>query len=155
MKKVILIICIIVFFCFSLFDSKETQIRIRIIANSDSEVDQNYKREVVYYLYENYDLEFESYDECDRYLTNEYMNICDDLKSAFNSLEVTYETHNFYNKTYNNIVSNNQEYKTLLIQIGDASGENFWGVLYSDNFVENENTIKYNSYLLELFKKGE
>lgn len=154
MKKVIISVCVIVFFLFLLKDNDE-QIRIRIIANSDSVEDQDYKKEVVKYIYEKYELEFSSIEDCDNYLLENIENIKNDLSSNFNNVEVTYETHNFYNKTYNNIVSVDNSYKTLLIKIGDHQGENFWGVLYSDNFIENEDTIKYNSYLLELFKKGE
>lgn len=154
MKKVIISVCVIVFFLF-LLNSEEEQIRIRIIANSDSIEDQNYKKEVVKYLYENYEFNFSSIQDCDDYLNNNINMIKEDLTNNFIDIEVSYEIHNFNNKTYNNIVSNDNSYKTLLIKIGESNGENFWGILYSDDFIENEDTIKYNSYILELFKKGE
>lgn len=155
MKKMILIICIIVFFCFSLVQNEDEQIRIRIIANSNTNYDQQVKKELVYYLYEKYNFDFDSLEQCDDYISINFSNIKNDLIYNFGNVEVTYTNHIFYNKTYNNIVSDNEEYKTLLIEIGSANGENFWGVLYSENFIENEDTIKYNSYLFDLFKKGE
>ncbi|MFI3329182.1 MAG: stage II sporulation protein R [bacterium] len=154
MKKVIIVICLIVFF-YLFLNKDEEQIRIRVIANSDDSVDQEIKGQVVKYLYSNYNLDFSSIEECDIYLINNIDAIKEDLVNEFKDIKVTYENHNFYNKTYNNIVSKNENYKTLLIEIREAKGENFWGVLYSNEFIENENTIKYNSYIIQLFKKGE
>ncbi len=154
MKKGIIIVCIIVFFCL-LFNKSDEQIRIRVIANSDSVEDQLKKKEVVYYLYSNYNLDFSSIEECDSYLNSNIEVMKSDLYSKFDNIKVSYETHNFSNKTYNNIVRKSNCYKTLLIEIEEAKGENFWGILYSDEFYEDEDTVKYKSYLVELFKKGE
>ncbi len=152
MKKVIFVICIIVFFCS--LNIKSEEIRIRIIANSNSEVDQEIKKELSIYLYENFELDFGNLSECDNYIKNNLENIKLLLNKKFKNIDVSYENHIFYNKTYNNIVSNNEEYKTLLITIGDGVGENFWGVLYSDNFIESTDTIYYKSFILELLKEG-
>lgn len=154
MKKIIIIVSIIVFFCFFLKE-EEQQIRIRIIANSDAIEDQEIKNEVMIYLYNNYDLEFDNYEDCDNYFISNIDIIKKDIESKFTCVNVSYENHNFINKTYNNIVVENNVYKTLLVEIQEAKGQNFWGVLYSKEIVEDENSIEYKSYLLDLFKKGE
>ncbi len=155
MRRLIISICIIVFFICILNSKKDEQIRIRIIANSDEYSDQEYKKEVVKYLYTKYNFNFNNSDECEAFITREIEQINYDLNNNFEEVVVTYVNHNFVNKTYNGIVEKNENYKTLLIEIGEAKGENFWGILFSNEFTENENTIIYKSYLLDLFKKGD
>ena len=45
-------------------------------------------------------------------------------------------------------------YETLLIEIGDAKGHNFWTLLYPEYYgyeFEETNEIEYRSYFLDLF----
>ncbi len=153
MKRILFIILVIVFFCV-LLNKEETneEIRIRVIASSDNDIDQSIKSEVLKYLYLNYDLEFTSTSHCEEYIISNLNSITSNLNYNFDGLKITYDYHTFYNKAYNGIVEEVGTYKTLLIEIGDALGGNFWGILYTQSNVISTESIEYRSYIIELLK---
>lgn len=153
MRKWLLLICVVLFLGSLLFnDSDVEEIRIRVVANSNSEEDILLKEEIVAFLYENYEFNFDSYSECDEYIKNHLNMISNDLVEIDDKIKVSYQMHNFYNKAYNDIALENGEYLTLLIEIDNATGDNYWGALYGNNVKEDTNTIIYKSFFLELFE---
>ena len=119
--------------CFLFF--KEEEIRIRVVANSDNPVDIKEKEEVVDYL-KNHILQDKKID--DEYLSNNYLMIEKELNKVFDNIKVSYENHTFYNKTYNGSVLADGTYKTLLIEIENGSGSNWWSSVYGGKIHDGE-----------------
>ena len=148
MKKFFLMLLILVGVCFLFTVKEEKEIRIRVIANSDSVIDQNYKKEIVSFLkteiLTNIELTNEYFEE--NYKTIEALLVCE-----FENIEVKYGKHTFKNKTYNDSAIKDGEYKTLLILIGEAKGKNWWGSIFDGKLnYESDNEVTYEWY----FKKN-
>lgn len=149
MKSIFLLLLVIFGVCFLITPTESSEIRIRVISNSDSKEDIEYKKEVVEYLKE----EVFPYIELeDRYLKENYKNIEEDLSKEFSNIKVEYKKHRFKNKTYNNSAIKDGTFNTLLISIKDAKGSNWWGSVFDSKLVyESEDEIEYKWY----FKEGE
>ena len=158
MRKSIFIILVVV--CFIVMinngDDKNKEIRVRVIPNSDSQYDLDNKKIVkditVSYLYnaydENYNIYIDNIDKGLLYLEdtiNQY--IVDDVLISFGN-------HTLYNKTYNNTVVKNSTELTLVVQIGNGLGDNWWGTVYPDFLLVNgSEVVKYESLFVKLFDK--
>ena len=148
MKKFFLLLLILVGVCFLFGFKEEKEIRIRVIGNSDSIIDQNYKKQVVSFLKSEVLGNAELSDE---YLLENYKTIEAILNSEFDDIEVKYEKHTFKNKTYNDSAIKDGEYKTLLVYIGEAKGSNWWGSIFDGKLnYESDNEVTYEWY----FKKN-
>ena len=145
MKSLFLLLLICIGVCF-LFPEDE-EIRIRVISNSDSEIDIIYKEKVVTFLKDEILLKEKLNDQ---YFEENYKNIENILNVEFDDIVVKYENHTFVNKTYNGSAVENKEYKTLLILIGDGCGSNWWGSVFDETLqYESDSEVKYEWY----FKK--
>ena len=145
MKGIILFLTLLMV-CF-LFFPKNEEIRIRVLSNSDSKEDLNYKDDVVNYFLDEIIKDNELTDE---YFFSNYQKIEDMLNEEFEGINVSYEYHTFPTKTYNGNVINEGKYKTLLITIGDGLGSNWWGSVFDGSIKMNsKDEIVYEWY----FKK--
>ena len=148
MKKFFLLLLILVGVCFLFSFKEEQEIRIRVIGNSDSIIDQNYKKQVVSFLKSEV---LDNVELSDDYLKENYKTIENILNSEFDDIEVKYEKHTFKNKTYNDSAIKDGEYKTLLVYIGEAKGSNWWGSIFDGKLnYESDNEVTYEWY----FKKN-
>ena len=148
MKNLLLLLLTLIGVCFLFGIKDEKEIRIRVISNSDSTVDHNYKNKVVTYfkteILDNIEL-------TDNYLEKNYMNIESILREEFPNVEVKYEKHTFKNKTYNDSAIKDGRYKTLLILIGEAKGSNWWASIFDGKLnYESDQEVTYEWY----FKKN-
>lgn len=142
MKRILLASIIILVVCCLFF--KEDEIRIRVIANSDSDEDIIKKEEIVNFLVFNI-LKDKIIDE--KFLAENYLWIDQELKKEFKDVEVRYENHTFYNKTYNGSVLANGTYKTLLILVGNAKGSNWWSSVFDGKIHYGSEEIEYKWFL--------
>lgn len=144
MKKIFLLLFGLFVVCFLFFGSKDEEIRIRVISNSDNETDIKYKKEVVNYLKE----EILPYIILnDEYLSSNYKSIENVLNEKFQNINVKYEKHTFNNKTYNDSAIKDGVYKTLVIYIGEGKGSNWWGSIFNEKlFYESEDEVVYKWY---------
>ena len=120
-------------------DYKDKLIRFHVIANSDSEEDQNLKLKVrdaiINYLQPKL-LESESIEESELIIKKEYdelekisKNII--LENGYNyDVKVGIDYSKFPTKQYSNVVLPAGEYKALRIIIGEGKGKNWWCVMY-------------------------
>ena len=120
-------------------DYKDKLIRFHVIANSDSEEDQNLKLKVrdaiINYLQPKL-LESESIEESELIIKKEYdelekisKNII--LENGYDyDVKVGIDYSKFPTKQYSNVVLPAGEYKALRIIIGEGKGKNWWCVLY-------------------------
>lgn len=181
MKKIILVLSIIIFIIFMSNDEynvREDSIRFRVIANSNSIKDIAMKEKVVNEL---------SGILFDKTHTEEETseNIYSNLKNIENRIDNLFKKNN-YNKTFNISYGLNEfpkkvyrgntypagTYKSLVIEIGDAKGNNYFCILYpslcmldyeemqtKENEVieksnlNEENKIEYKFKIVDLFKK--
>lgn len=145
---------------------KYDYLRLHIRANSNSQIDQNVKYEIK--------------DEVVRFLTphlcnvaskdeainivNKYSNILTSkctqilLNKGFNySVKVKIKNEYFPTRTYVNTTLESGFYDAVIIELGEAEGDNWWCVMYPPlcfvNKNENTNQIKYKSIIYEWFQK--
>jgi len=120
-------------------DYKEKLIRLHVIANSDSEEDQNLKLEVrdaiIDYLQPKLS-KSSSLEESELIIKNEYdeiEKISRDiiLRNGYNyNVKVGIDYSEFPTKQYSNVVLPAGEYKALRIIIGEGKGKNWWCVMF-------------------------
>lgn len=125
-------------------------IRLRIIANSNSDNDQIVKNNVKEYLR--------------NYLKDKDINNLD-LKKLENLLNENFQDRikverkfvMYEAKSYNNKIVQSGKYDTILITIEEGLGKNFWTLLYPEYFnvsFEDDNEIEYRSYLYDIIFNG-
>lgn len=124
MKKIILFICIAIVFVLLILPSGEVkELRLRVIANSDSAADQRVKMKVVNAVDRMLDREsFKTLDTAEEWLrvnTDGIKTACADTlgDDAF--------TVELRDEKYSDGV-----YKSLVITLGEGRGHNFWGTLF-------------------------
>lgn len=150
MKKILVSILTILYFLF-LFGCttqiNSDELRLRIIANSNSEVDQTKKKEIKEYLKNNLQEELVN-------LQLEKMQT--KLEEAFpnDAIVVEKTVVGYEAKTYQGKILPSGYYETILITIGEGKGKNFWTLLYPEFFnisFEDDHEIEYHSYFYDLF----
>lgn len=118
---------------------KEKLIRFHVLANSDSDEDQELKLKVrdaiIKYLQPKL-IKSSSIKESEKIIKNEYKQLEKISKNIINEngysydVKVGIEYTNFPTKQYSNIVLPAGEYKALRIIIGDGQGRNWWCVMF-------------------------
>ena len=147
MKKTIAALCIGFFLCFLLsayMDSTQAAlskgvVRLHVVANSDSEDDQRLKLKVRDriltecgdILGEGESIDAVSADICNNMDYIERIALDEIRKNGYNyNVEVEFGTETFPRKEYANITLPQGEYQALKVNIGTASGKNWWCVLF-------------------------
>lgn len=148
-KRNIFFIIITIVYLFALIScvNNKKELRLRILANSNSEYDQNIKIEVKNYL-EKYFKDTSIQNVNEKILENS-------LKKQFNiKIKVERKIVDYEAKSYDGKIIPSGAYETLLVTIGEGIGRNFWTILYPEFFnisFEDDNEIQYKSYFYELF----
>ena len=127
--------------------NRQDELRLRIIANSDSYVDQQNKeivKDAIKKIYEK-----NSYIDVKIIKTElkEYLN--DEL---YSEIFVELKNENFPAKSYKGKIIPSGIYPSIVITIGEGRGKNFWTMLYPEFFnisFEDENEIEYHSYIYD------
>ena len=142
-----------------------TAIRLRVIPNSNNLLDQEMKGKVKEYLEKNLYKNFANVDDIDEARTiinNNIPKIEEDITSIFNEnnynmkFKVKYGNNYFPEKEYKRITYEEGYYESLVVEIGEAKGDNFWCVLFpSLCLLETEETteVEYKLGVLELINK--
>ncbi len=142
-----------------------TAIRLRVIPNSNNLLDQEMKAKVKEYLEANLYKNFANVDDIDEARTminNNIPKIEEDITSIFNennydmNFKVKYGNNYFPEKEYKGITYIEGYYESLVVEIGEAKGDNFWCVLFpSLCLLETEETteVEYKLGVLELINK--
>ena len=152
MKK--LIVFIVIFLGVVLLFNNTDEVRIRVMANSNSSFDQELKMEIAKKI-DNYVLK--------NNVTNENIKshipgIEDILKDSNVAYSIEFTKENFPTKEINGELSCGGFYTTLLIKLGNAEGKNYFSVLYPDYYNISYEDIKtgeveYKSWIYEQIKK--
>lgn len=141
-------------------------IRLRVIANSDSDADQNLKNKITMNLEENIKDILKSSKNIDesRQKINENMfnidqNVKKTLKSENSTLtyNIEYGQNYFPAKNYKGVVYKEGKYESLVVTLGKGEGKNFWCVLFPPLCLldENENNkdVEYHLLVKDVLKK--
>lgn len=171
MKKTIILLTLVTsFFIYNEVKSKEiiipdTAIRLRVIPNSNSVLDQNMKEKVKDYLEKNiYELlRNKSNIEEARTLIQENIPLLkENIEIIFkeNNYNMNYDIKYGYNyfpeKDYRGITYEEGYYESIIISIGKAEGDNWWCVLFPNLCLvdlENKDEKEYKSWVLEIINK--
>ncbi len=138
MKKLIILLLISMVFISFYSNRDDNLIRIRIIANSNSEYDQNIKKNVSNILKEElYELLKNEKDVNNaRKIIKENISnleklVDENLKSKVNyGYEINYGMNYFPKKEYNGKTYKEGNYESLLVKLGEANGDNWWCILF-------------------------
>lgn len=171
MKKTILLLGIIfsiyvlIGYKFSEIEIPNDALRIRILANSNSDYDQNIKNELreniqsyVYDLLKNTD----SVDNARTIITSKLDEISNRTNNflKFKNYDLPYKINFGYNyfpkKIYRGITYDEGYYESLLITLGEGKGDNWWCVLFPPLCLleaEESTEIEYTTLVGEILKK--
>ena len=130
---------------------KEKLIRFHVIANSDTEEDQELKLkvrdEIISYLQPKLE-NSSSIEESEKIITSEYDNLQSISRETIldngyeYDVKVGIEYSNFPTKQYSNVILPAGEYKALKVVIGEGKGKNWWCVMVPPLcFVDEENGV--------------
>ena len=172
MKKIILIILTLVIMSLIYYETKaetiiipSTAIRLRVIPNSNSYLDQNMKNKVKNYLEENtYQLlkDTDNIEEARNLIIENIPIIEDNIDNLFaqNNYDMDYEINYGYNyfpdKEYRGIKYDEGYYESIVISIGKAEGDNWWCVLFPNLCLVDLNEkddVEYRSWVSEIINK--
>ncbi len=137
-------------------------IRFRVIANSNTEEDQNLKKQIVNNLSEelkntnnlNNIEDTRSYIKKELPLFTETVDKTLKENSFSKQFHINYGKNFFPEKSYKGVLYEAGEYESLVITIGEGSGENFWCVLFPPLcFVEEKKDVEYKSIIKEIIEK--
>lgn len=164
MKKILYILSIIfiLFLYINITNTKTLNadtIRFRIIANSNTYEDQQLKRIIkkdlelnLFPLLENSN----SVNETKQTIQDNLPTI-ENLLSKYNvDYKINYGNNYFPRKEYDNYIYDEGYYESLVIELGEASGNNWWCVMYPPLCLiesNNEEDIEYKLYIEEILHK--
>lgn len=132
-------------------------IRMRVIANSNSEEDINNKLIVKSMLKETIkDITKgkKTYNEVDNAIKNNTDLIEENIKSTLKDnnineeYHINYGTNYFPEKTYKGITYKAGNYKSYVVTLGEGKGENYWCVLFPPLCLIDENVNDYDYHFL-------
>lgn len=166
MKKIIILISLLVISCFILKEDyyiiPNEAIRFRVISSTNNSNDiimkQKTAKELISIL--------ETFNTTSIEETRK--SIVKNLETIENSISILFKENNynetfiiryglneFPEKIYKGVKYNAGLYESLVIEIGEAKGNNYWCVLYPPLCLLDEETekVEYKSKVIELFKK--
>lgn len=163
MKKIIILIVLI--FCLLLFSMDEYSvtkdaIRFRIIPNSNSINDILIKEKVVKRISNIIFIDSDNPEVVRNNIISSIEKVSDEINNVFKeekydkSFNIVYGINDFPKKEYNGVLYPEGKYESLVIEIGEAKGDNFWCFLYpSLCLIDKENDENmYNSRILSYLK---
>ena len=166
MKKILIILIPILLFIVKVNANKipNAAIRIRVVANSDSEYDQQIKYKVSDYLKsEMYMLlkDTKIKEEADKIIEKNINKIDNNIytilkKENYNlGYTINYGKNYFPEKKYKGMTYEEGYYDSLLVTLGKGEGENWWCVLFPPLCLieaEESTEVEYNFFLFDIVK---
>ena len=166
MKKIIYIMLIIITMGLWISNEKEKglpndAIRFRLIANSDSRVDQTTKMLIKKDLERNLFPLLEgstSSEETKNILNNNQQVIKNTIEKYNVTYNINYGKNYFPEKNFQGEIYPEGEYESLVISLGEATGENWWCVMYPplclvENNSQEKEEKEYKSYFWEIISQ--
>ena len=163
MKKLIIVIIALFLVVNANFGESvsDESFRFRIIANSDTEEDQNLKKIIKDRIYDEVLVETQNATTLEH--TKEIVSgSIPEIETILNEYDVSYNIsygdNYFPQKSYDGVTYESGTYDSMVIELGEASGENWWCILFPPlclvDAEENETEeVEYESYIGKLFRK--
>lgn len=166
--SVLLIIFIITLSLLSACSRYEEPFRLHIIANSDSEYDQEIKlkvRDAILRLTEEDMSEFKNVKEAEKYAAENLSRLIECANNVLEENGAEYTARGeigvfeFPDRTYGDVTYPAGDYYALRIVLGNGSGKNWWCVMFPPLCVinteaEQSDNILYKSAILEWIKES-
>lgn len=134
-------------------------IRVRVIANSNTEEDQALKQEIRQeletYLYEKLK-NIKSVEDADRVIKDCIPEVKKIISKYTNNYEVNYGLNYFPEKEYKSVKYDAGEYQSLVVTLGNGLGDNWWCVLFPPLCLleaEESTDVEYHSYVVDMINK--
>ena len=165
MKKLMIILLIpLLISSMNINSNKDDMLRIRVIANSNSEHDQQVKNEISNNLkIKLYDLlKYENnIDNARKIINNNIDTLSEDIeKSLVNedySYNINYGLNYFPKKEYNGKTYKEGKYESLLVTLGKGEGNNWWCILFPPLCLveaeESEEEVEYDFFFKNIIDK--
>ena len=165
MKKILIIIIAIPFLLNILSTNKITDdlIRIRVLANSNSDYDIKVKENIsnnVKNMMGNLLVDIKDIDTARKVIKKNINKVGDTVKESMTNVSYDYDINYGYNyfpeKTYNGKTYAAGDYESLLIKLGKGEGNNWWCILFPPFCLleaEESEKVEYSFFLTELFDK--
>lgn len=143
----------------------DTAIRLRVIPNSNSSLDQSMKNKVKKYLEKNTYATLSNVtdiEEARTKINDSLSNLDNNINKIFkdNKYNMEYTVDFGYNyfpeKKYRGLKYEEGYYESLVITIGEGKGDNWWCVLFPNLCLvdlENKTNIEYKSWIVEQINK--
>jgi len=139
----------------------EKSLRFRIVANSNSQIDQNIKNNVkteLLPIFQKIHLNSTSLESTKESVLQNLNLITQVVEKHVDDYDISLGNNYFPQKTYHNVVYQSGNYDSLVITLGDAVGDNWWCVLFPPLcLLEAQKTdldkITYESYFQNIIKK--
>ena len=168
MKKILCLI-VIVFIVTSVkasnFVIPEDAIRVRVIANSNSEYDQEIKLKIKEMLeIKMYNLlkDIKGVESARNIINNNLNNIETEVKNVLENenytlgYDISFGDNYFPEKKYNGVTYKEGYYESLVVTLGKGEGDNWWCVLFPPLCLleaEESEEVEYKFFIEELFDK--
>ena len=150
-----------------LIEIPDEAIRIRVIANSNSDYDQEKKQEIrkeVQLYMQNLLKDAKTTEEARNIISNNLNNLNKNLDNYLTQIKynkefnINFGLNYFPEKKYKGITYKEGLYESLLITLGEGKGDNWWCVLFPPIcLLEAEETetneIEYKSFVKEIIEK--
>ena len=159
MKKVILVFLLIILTMF--ISSKNDMIRIRVLANSNSEYDQKVKMQIVDIVKKEFKSILKDTNDIDdaRDKINANLNELSNKVDSFladNNIEykskINFGLNYFPAKEYKGKIFEDGYYESVLVTLGQGSGDNWWCILFPTVCL-NDSNVKYESLIKKIYTK--
>lgn len=165
MKKLMIILLIPLLICsMNINNRKDDMLRIRVIANSNSEHDIQVKNEISNNLkIKLYNLlkDENNIDDARKIINNNIDTLSEDIeKSLVNedySYNINFGLNYFPEKEYNGKTYKEGKYESLLVTLGKGEGNNWWCILFPPLCLveaeESEEEVEYGFFLKNIIDK--
>lgn len=145
MKKTIFVILIIIISIFVYINVNaeviipNDAIRVRVVPNSNSVVDQNMKEKVKNYVSNYMTLKLDKVmdvNEARNIINDSIDELNQDIEKMFQDngydmdFTINFGENHFPDKAYKGVIYNEGDYESLVVYIGEAQGDNWWCVLF-------------------------
>lgn len=153
MLKKILILCGFLLIIICLISNDKEELRVRIIPKSNDEtsliIKEEVKEIVIIFLKETYDSVYNKFLEEIRLNINSLNE-----KLSYYNAKASLENVSYYNKKIDGKLIKDNEVYSLLVEIEEALGDNWWGVIYPRFLeIESSDKVEYESYFIKKIKE--
>lgn len=166
--KTILLLCLVVFTFVGISNEDvlipDDALRLRIVANSNTDYDQDIKEEVkesvestLFTL-----LSSSTSLEQSRQIVNNNLSVIEknitDIFNEYNydeTFSINYGLNYFPQKEYEGVIYDEGNYESLLITLGSGDGDNWWCVLYPPLCMieQTDEDVEYKSLVMEILEQ--